>query len=138
MPRPLWADFGAAQIVPGLSRESAAAQDEAFTAAMRLGALQWCYANLLQPAPPPSARLCSSSGELPMAALLPAYSDGRLQFAGAVGESHMGEIMRGTVDGQPALIKLAYLEEDPHNALELAAEACAWSSRLVIAPAVHS
>lgn len=131
-----WADFGAAQVVPLLSRDSPAAEDEAFKAAMRLGALKWCHENLLQPA----ARLsphCHSADELPLLALLPAFSQERVCLADTISYSRMGDVVCGRVDGCRAVIKLADLQSNPLNAFEIANEVCSMPAQKELSLVAH-
>lgn len=126
----LWADFGDSRIVPGLNRHSAAALDEAFTAALSLNEPAWLFHNLLQPAAAPSAAMASAAcggvppQELPMAALLPNYDGSGIIMGSPAGASAVGRLHHGSVLGRPAVINAAALALSPLTARIMADEVC--------------
>lgn len=118
--QPLWADFGASRILPGLTRSAPAALDEAFTAALALGAPEW-NASLLQA----DAALLAAGravSDLPIVALLPAHGDEDVQLDRIIGSSQLGGVVQGAVHGRPAVIKLAPIADDVSLLPEVLAE----------------
>lgn len=122
----LWADLGNARIVPGLDRHSAAAKNEALRAAL-----------LLRAPPAPAAADCNlTSHEQSIEALLPAYATEDVCLGEAVGEYYWGKVVRGTVRGRSAIIKVADLISSPVAEEVVTNEVCHSSlgSRLHVLP----
>lgn len=90
-------------------------------AALHIKAPEWVHANILQPAGllPPAAAAFQHAGNLPIAALLPAFNSEDVVLGAPVGRGRTGEVAYGSVRGRDAVIKTASLN----------AENAGWSSQ---------
>jgi hypothetical protein len=110
-------------------------------AALRLGIPEWNHAHLLQLAPPSLENTDNSSGarsngssrsEQTLASLLRAYPQDDIQLGDQVASTNMGAVLRGTIRGQPAVIKLLDLAS-VEAALEAAAEVRSYQDATAVA-----